>query len=77
MSLVDLDSEVLPIPCKCGHDLQERIGRLKTNPDLTCPKCGTVIHVDGEQLRIRIQHITDAFSQLERQIDSMRDTFKS
>jgi len=42
----------IPIKCpKCGKELKEKIARLKNNPRLRCPGCGTTIAVDGNELR--------------------------
>lgn len=44
------------IPCpECGHKIEERIGRLKEKPDLTCPECGTTFVADGTHLEAALQ----------------------
>ena len=49
-SLLDLDGESLALACDCGQELEETIGRLKTNPDLVCPACGAILHVNADEL---------------------------
>jgi len=41
---ISLDSFPVTIDCGgCGKELTETIGRLKVNPDITCPTCGHVM----------------------------------
>jgi hypothetical protein len=48
---LDLDSHTVDIPCQgCGKKMPEKIGRLKTNPQLTC-SCGAVTSVKADELR--------------------------
>ena len=47
---LNIDSQTVEIPCSaCGKKSSQTIGRLKTNPDITC-SCGAVTHVDTSHL---------------------------
>ena len=49
---LDLDSRSIEFPCPhCGQELNETIGRLKSNPQLTCTECGKTFGVDADELR--------------------------
>lgn len=44
----------LSIPCPdpdCAHEFKERVGRLESNPQLTCPSCGSTVNINGNELR--------------------------
>lgn len=46
------DGVLVRVPCdECGNEFEEKIGVLKTSPDLTCPKCGHIIKVNGTKMR--------------------------
>lgn len=64
-----LDSETVEIPCPhCSRKQRERIGKLKTNPTLTCAGCGQRIKIEADDLRKKINDI-------ERSIAKLRDSF--
>jgi len=46
-----IDNEKIKLTCDCGHEIQESVRRLKNNPQLTCPRCRTVIAVKADELR--------------------------
>lgn len=48
-SLLDNSSIELTCP-ECSHKFKERLGKLKTNPTVPCPHCGTGIAVNADQL---------------------------
>lgn len=63
-----LDNESAELTCPhCGHKFSERLGKLKTNPTLTCAKCRGVITVDAHQLRRVLDKNTKALADLKRQ----------
>jgi uncharacterized Zn finger protein len=63
---LDLDRQTIDIPCpNCGQKRAETVGRLKTNPQLTC-RCGTVIRVDATELRSEIAKLEKSFADLNR-----------
>lgn len=48
---LDASNVQLKIPCpSCGKEIPETIGRLKNDPHLTCPACGTVTLVNSTEL---------------------------
>lgn len=62
-----LDSQVIEIPCPhCGHKLKESIGKLKTNPKLTCSKCRGVVSIDANQMRAEVAKVEKSLAQLSR-----------
>jgi predicted nucleic acid-binding Zn-ribbon protein len=66
-----LGSLRFPLKClKCGHDFQEEIARLETDPDLACPACGVVTHYDAEDLRRAMKEADEATDKL---ADALRD----
>lgn len=45
-----LDESSIEVPCPhCGNKFSERLGKLKTNPKLTCPSCGGSISINADQ----------------------------
>ena len=69
---LDLDDQSLDFPCgKCGKKISEKIGRLKRNPDLTCPACGTVISVNADELRRGINSVQKTLDDLGRKLKGM------
>jgi len=63
MSILDTSSIELTCP-HCGHKFSERIGRLKTNPKLTCTKCRGSIQISADQLRTAVQKVDKGLAQL-------------
>lgn len=62
-----LDNNTVDIPCPhCSKKLSERIGKLKTNPKLTCRFCQGVFTVDADQLRATTQKVDKALTDLKR-----------
>lgn len=52
---LNTDSISITIPCpKCGKKMDEKIGRLKKDPDITCA-CGQVITIKAQKLRSGIE----------------------
>ena len=53
---MNFDSEVIEFPCpKCGKKLEETVGRLKNNQNLTCFHCAVTFGVNAEKLRSGLQ----------------------
>lgn len=62
-----LDDQAIKIPCPhCGHELSQTIGKLKTNPKLTCTKCRGQISVDANQMRREVAKVEQALADLQR-----------
>ena len=65
------DDVLQEIPCDCGYKLSETIGRLKDDPDLTCPACGVGIVV-------KMDNLLRSFTEAQKAIDDIprKVTFK-
>lgn len=62
-----LDNQIIELACPhCAHKLKERIGKLKTNPTLTCTGCHQAIVVRADQLRNEIAKVEKSFADLQR-----------
>lgn len=62
-----LDNEKISFPCPdCRNKVTETIGKLKTNPTLTCNACRKDFTVNANELRVGIQGIEKAFADLQR-----------
>jgi DNA-directed RNA polymerase subunit RPC12/RpoP len=49
---LNFDEHALDIPCPhCGNKIQEKIGRLKTDPEITCPACAMSFTIDATEFR--------------------------
>jgi predicted RNA-binding Zn-ribbon protein involved in translation (DUF1610 family) len=59
--MADVDSTEIKFQCpNCGHDLQQIIGRLKTNEPMTCPGCNIAINIDTNRLAKATEEIQRA-----------------
>lgn len=66
---LDLDRQSIDIPCPhCRGKISETIGKLKTNPKLTCRHCRQSFNVEANQLRAGIQQAEKAFADLQRSL---------
>ncbi|MEN9375983.1 MAG: hypothetical protein RL710_1140 [Pseudomonadota bacterium] len=62
-----LDDQTIELACpNCSRKFKERIGKLKTNPKLTCTGCSTVISIDANQLRSEIAKVDKSLADLQR-----------
>ena len=49
--MANIDAHVIKFQCpKCGHDLEQSIGRLKSGEHIQCPGCGIGINIDTNRL---------------------------
>jgi transcription elongation factor Elf1 len=40
---------MIPIPCPhCGHEVEESLTKVKTNPEIVCAACGQTFEVANE-----------------------------
>ena len=63
------DSHPVDIPCpKCGHQIKERLGRLKNDAQLTCPGCQSRISSDAKGLRDGLESVDKSLAELKRSI---------
>lgn len=61
---LNFDDKDLDIPCpNCGNNIQEKLGRLKTDPELTCTACANTFTIDATKFR-------DGISEVEKSLDS-------
>ena len=51
----------------CGHQIEEKIGRLKDSPILTCPGCKQALPIDGKALK-------EGLAKVGRSVDKFRQT---
>jgi transcription elongation factor Elf1 len=55
------DANVIRFQCpKCGHELEQTIGRLKANDRMTCGFCGIGINIDTNRLASAAEEIKNA-----------------
>ena len=55
---LDINSQAITLTCPtCKKKFDEKIGRLKQNPTLTCRGCKALITIDANQLRRDIDAI--------------------
>ncbi len=50
----------------CGHKFSEHIGKLKTNPKLTCGRCRVGIDIKADQMRGEIAKVEKSLADLQR-----------
>ena len=63
------DDQQLTFQCPgCGYELQERIGRLKRNPEIPCPGCGKAIAVQADDLRRGLEGAEQQLDELSRSL---------
>lgn len=64
-----IDSQTVELPCPhCNHKGTQTIGKLKTNPKLTCRACGQGFAVNANELRAAVQKIEKSLADLQRAI---------
>jgi DNA-directed RNA polymerase subunit RPC12/RpoP len=66
---LNLDSESVAFACPhCGKKINEKIGRLKRDPKITCPSCHGVFDVDANQLRTAIKSAQKSLDDFTRKL---------
>ncbi len=64
-----IDSQAVELPCPhCNHKGTQTIGKLKTNPKLTCRACRQSFTVNANELRAAVQKIEKSLADLQRTI---------
>jgi predicted RNA-binding Zn-ribbon protein involved in translation (DUF1610 family) len=49
--MANVDAHVIKFQCpRCGHDLEQSIGRLKSGEHMQCPGCRIGINIDTDRL---------------------------
>jgi len=62
-----LDDQTIELACPhYGHKFKERIGKLKTNPKLTCGRCRASIDIKADQMRGEITKVEKSLAELQR-----------
>jgi transposase-like protein len=57
------DTDEWPVVCpECGHESQERIGRLKNKSSFTCPRCGFVGEFHAEAFIKMLEQLKNTIS---------------
>ena len=68
-----LDNQAIEFTCpQCTHKFKEGLGKLKTNPTLTCSGCGQRIVIQADQLGQEITKVDKALAELQRTIGRLR-----
>jgi DNA-directed RNA polymerase subunit RPC12/RpoP len=71
MSDLNMDA-TLPVPCQnCGHKVEQTLARLKTDPVITCPKCGVATKYDAEGLRKGLESAQKSIDDLRRSLKKL------
>lgn len=66
------DSHTIGFPCPhCSHELHEKVGRLKADPQITCPSCGRVIDVQAQGLRQGLADAANSIAKFRDQIGKL------
>ncbi len=68
MGALDLDPEKIDLGYDCGATVASTIGEIRRSPMLACPKCGSMIHVDGSDLDRGLRNVDRAFDKMDRAI---------
>ena len=65
----NVDANVISFQCpKCGHDLEQTIGLLKTNQRLVCTGCGVGISFDTAKLAKATENLQEALEAVPNEI---------
>lgn len=65
------DGSPIELSCpKCGHKFSERLGKLKTNPQIPCGGCGVPIQIEADSLNTALGQVDESLADLRRTIDS-------
>jgi len=65
----NVDANVISFQCpKCGHDLEQTIGLLKSNQRMVCTGCGVGISFDTAKLAKVTESLQDALEAVPNEI---------
>jgi len=68
----DINDHSFDIPCNsCNHKISEKIGKLKKNSTLICPKCKAPIDVDTTELKHGIDSVEKSLKGFEKNLKNM------
>jgi len=69
---LNIDSHAVSIPCPhCSKKFDEKIGRLKRDPKLTCPACRETFTVNAEKLRAGIKSVQKTLDDFTRKLSKL------
>jgi len=69
---LNFDSADIELTCpKCAHKFKQQLGGLKNDPDIPCPGCGELIHINAKGLRDGIKSADKSVEDLKRKIGKM------
>jgi uncharacterized Zn finger protein len=55
----------LPLKCQgCGESMDTKVSDLQQNPNVACPNCGAVTHVEAGELHSALAKINQAADEL-------------
>jgi transcription elongation factor Elf1 len=64
-----VDAHVIRFQCpKCGHELEQTIGDLKSREHMSCPGCGIGINIDTNRLPNATEEIQRAIDKVPSEI---------
>jgi predicted RNA-binding Zn-ribbon protein involved in translation (DUF1610 family) len=65
----DVDTHVIRFQCpKCGHELEQSIGDLKSREHMRCPACGVGINIDTNRLASAAEEMQKAIEKVPPEI---------
>ena len=68
------ENQTIGVTCpKCGNQIEQTIGWLKSNDNVTCPGCGSDFIINSEKFFAGIEKAEEAFSKLRK---SLRESGK-
>jgi len=63
------DAHIVKFQCpKCGHELEQTIGKLKLSAHMRCPGCGVGINIDTNRLANAAEEIQRAMDKVPAEI---------
>jgi predicted RNA-binding Zn-ribbon protein involved in translation (DUF1610 family) len=69
MRMTDVDTHVIKFQCpKCGHELEQSIGDLKSREHMRCPACGVGINIDTNRLASAAEEMQKAIEKVPPEI---------
>jgi transcription elongation factor Elf1 len=67
--MIEIDACVIAFQCpQCGHDLEQSIGKLKSEAHMKCPGCGIGINIDTTKLSNAADEIRKALDKVPPEI---------
>jgi peptide subunit release factor 1 (eRF1) len=67
--MTGVDAHVIRFQCpKCGHELEQSIGDLKSREHMRCPACGVGINIDTNRLASAAEEMQKAIEKVPPEI---------